>query len=95
VTLVPVPQRQGVARLYPAATADAQGRFRLPAITPGRYRVYGWEEIENTAHWDPDFIRPFESRGESIEVGEGGRTTVSPKRISGAALREALRKAGL
>lgn len=95
VTLVPVPQRTGQARLYPTAMADAQGRFRFPAITPGKYKVYAWEEIENTAHWDPDFIRPFGSRGEPIEVGESGRATVSLKRISAAALRDALRKAGL
>jgi beta-lactamase regulating signal transducer with metallopeptidase domain len=95
VTLIPDPPRPGFARLYSTTNATQQGRFHLPGVTPGKYKVYAWEEIENTAHWDPNFIRPFESRGEFIEVGEGGRATVSLKRISAPAMRDALRKAGL
>jgi hypothetical protein len=94
VTLVPVPPRFGHARLYPSATADQQGHFRFPSVTPGTYKVYAWEEIDDTGHWDPDYIRPFESQGESVELDEGGHGTAAPKRISAAAMQEALRKAG-
>jgi hypothetical protein len=91
VTLVPVPPRPGHASLYPTATADSQGHFSFPSITPGQYKVYAWEEIEPTAHWDPALIKQFESRGESIDVGEGGHATVSLKRSTAAAMRDALR----
>jgi hypothetical protein len=95
VTVVPVPARPGVRRLYPTTKANAQGVFSFPSLAPGAYKVYAWEEIESSAHWDPNFILPFESRGESIEVGESGRATLSLKRISSAAMMEVLRKAGL
>jgi hypothetical protein len=91
VTLVPVPLRPGHASLYPTATADAQGHFSFPSITPGQYKVYAWEEIEPTAHWDPELTKQFESRGESIDVGEGGHATVSLKRSTAAEMRDALR----
>jgi hypothetical protein len=42
-----------------------------------------------------DFIRPFESRGEAVQVDEGGSATVSLKRISSAEMMDTLTKAGL
>jgi hypothetical protein len=63
-------------------------------VTPGKYRVYAWEEIDYSAHWDPDYVKPFASSSERVELGEGGSGTVALKRISAVAMREALRKAG-
>jgi hypothetical protein len=95
LTLVPVPPQPGIRRLYPTVKADDQGAFRFPSVTPGTYKVYGWEDIESSAHWDVDFIRPFESRGEAVQVDEGGSATVSLKRISSAEMMDTLTKAGL
>ena len=95
VTLVPVPPQPGIRRLYPTVKADDQGAFRFPSVTPGTYKVYGWEDIESSAHWDVDFIRPFESRGEAVQVDEGGSATVALKRISSAEMMDTLTKAGL
>jgi len=95
VTLVPVPARPGHGRLYPSTTADQQGKFSFPSVPPGAYKVYAWEDIDSTAHWDPNYVRPFESRGESAEVTEGGHASVSLKLIPAAVMRAALRKAGL
>ena len=95
VTLVPVPARPGHGRLYPSTTADQQGKFSFPSVPPGTYKVYAWEDIDSTAHWDPNYVRPFESRGESAEVTEGGHASVSLKLIPAAVMRAALRKAGL
>ena len=95
VTLVPVPARPGHGRLYPSATADQQGKFSFSSVAPGAYKVYAWEDIDATAHWDPNYVRPFESRGEAAEVSEGGHASVSLKLIPAAVMRAALRKAGL
>ncbi|MGD0500292.1 MAG: M56 family metallopeptidase [Bryobacteraceae bacterium] len=95
VTLVPDRQYPGRATLYPSAKADAQGRFRLQSVTPGDYRVYAWEEIEDTAHWDRQFIRLFPGAGESVHLEEGGSATVTVKRVPAAALHDALRSIGL
>jgi len=95
VTLVPDPPRPAVARLYPTAKTDEQGQFTLSSITPGNYRVYAWEEIGNSAHWNPDYVRPFGGSSERVELDEGATGTVTLKRISKAAMEEALRRAGL
>jgi hypothetical protein len=94
VTLVPVPPSFGHSRLYPSATADQQGHFQFPSVCPGTYKVFAWEEIGDTAHWDPEYIKPFESQGESVQLDEGGHATVKPTKISAPAMQEALRKAG-
>jgi hypothetical protein len=77
--------------MYPTATADESGVFRFAALTPGTYQVYAWEEIEPTAHWDPRFLDLFATRAETVELGESGYATVSLKRITATAEREALR----
>lgn len=94
VTLVPIPPNFGHVRLYPSTTADQQGRFRFSSVTPGAYKVYAWEEIDDTGHWDPDYIRPFESQGERVELDEGGHGSATPKRISAVVMQETLRRAG-
>jgi hypothetical protein len=95
LTLVPVPPRPGIRRLYPTVKADETAAFRFPSVTPGSYKVYAWEDIESSAHWDVDFIRPFESRGEPIQVDEGGSGTVPLKRVSPAEMTDTLIKEGL
>jgi beta-lactamase regulating signal transducer with metallopeptidase domain/protocatechuate 3,4-dioxygenase beta subunit len=95
VTLVPDPPRPAVARLYPTAKTDEQGQFNLSGITPGNYRVYAWEQIGASAHWNQDYVRPFGGSSERVELVEGATGTVTLKRISKAAMEEALRRAGL
>jgi protocatechuate 3,4-dioxygenase beta subunit len=95
VTLVPDPVRPPVARLYPTAKADDQGMFQFQSVTPGTYRVYAWQEIGSTAHWDPDFIRPFTGSSERVDLEEGGSGSVKLTWITAAKMHEALRRAGL
>jgi len=94
VTLVPDPLRPATARLYPTVKADEQGQFQFVSVTPGAYNVYAWEEIGSTAHWDPEYLKPFASSGERVSLDEGGSGTVTLKRIPAAWMREALRSAG-
>ncbi len=95
VTLVPEPQRPGFGWLYPTAKADRQGNFRFRTVAPGVYKVYAWESILDTAHWSPEFIRPFAGQGERIDLKEGDRQTLVMKRISAESMADALRRAGL
>ena len=68
VTLVPVVRKFQQSRLYPRAVADESGAFQIQGITPGRYEVFAWETIEDTAHWDDKFINVFATRGEEVEL---------------------------
>ena len=94
VTLVPDPAGPPNARLFPSIKTDEQGNFRFATVTPGRYRVYAWEEILNGAHWDPEFTKPFLASSERVDVEEGGSSNVTLKRISKQVMVETLRRAG-
>ena len=61
--------------------SDQSGRFTLKGIAPGDYKLFAWEQIEAGAYQDPDFLKPFENRGESINIREGSRETRQLKAI--------------
>jgi protocatechuate 3,4-dioxygenase beta subunit len=80
VTLV----AQGTRRddLFKQAVADANGNFKFPMVPPASYRLYAWEEVDGGAlRYDPDFIKPYESQGQSVQISEGDKQTVTLKRI--------------
>jgi hypothetical protein len=80
VTLV----AQGTRRedLFKQAGTDGNGHFRMTAVAPGSYRLYAWDDVDvNAVRYDPDYIKPFESRGQSVQISEGDNQTVTLKRI--------------
>lgn len=81
VILVPEPSRRDRDSLYMGATTDQYGRFTLRGIPPGEYKLFAWQEIERGAYLDPDFLKPFEDRGEPIRLREGETKTATLKLI--------------
>jgi len=94
ITLVPASRNFGHGRLYPTADADASG-FEVKGIAPGRYEVFAWERIEDTAHWSEDFMRPFLTRGKVVVIEEGETESLDLDIISAQEMEEALMRAGL
>jgi hypothetical protein len=70
VVLVPDSHRMG---LYQTATADQHGNVILHGIPPGHYRLYAWEDVDQGAWFDPEFVKPFESQGQSVNIRENSR----------------------
>ncbi len=72
VALVPDAEHRET-RFYKSQTTDQYGHFDLRGITPGDYRLYSWNEVEEGAWEDPDFMKPFEEKGkgEKVSVQEG------------------------
>jgi hypothetical protein len=80
VALVAEGPRRG--ELFRSATADADGRFTIAGLAPGSYKAYAWEDVDvNAVRYDPDFVRPFESSGVSVQVTEGATASVNPKLV--------------
>jgi hypothetical protein len=77
VALVPEEARRGEFRLYKSKTTDQHGNFELRGIAPGDYKVFSWEEVESEAWQNPEFLKPFEEKGEKITVQDGDRKTVN------------------
>jgi len=85
ITVVMVPQeleRKSQPQFYRTASTDTTGRFTFANLTPGSYRVYAWEVIESGAYMDPDFMRPFENRGEPVQIKESGKEDLQVKMTS-------------
>ncbi|MBM3773573.1 MAG: carboxypeptidase regulatory-like domain-containing protein, partial [Acidobacteria bacterium] len=75
-TVVLAPERREHNRLFKTATTDPRGLFSLRGITPGNYKLFAWEDVEQGAYHDPEFLKPFETAGEKISIQENSRATV-------------------
>jgi protocatechuate 3,4-dioxygenase beta subunit len=81
VTLVPDPPSRGQLRLYKSSSTDQLGHFQLQGIAPGDYKIFAWENIDTNAWTSPEFLQPYETRGESVHVAEGSHSTVNTEVI--------------
>jgi len=77
VVLVPDAPRRNQWSLFKLATADTSGQFSFQGIAPGEYKLFAWPDLEPGAHMDPEFLRPYESKGVVVRVEESGRYTQS------------------
>ncbi|HEV3196284.1 MAG TPA: carboxypeptidase-like regulatory domain-containing protein [Bryobacteraceae bacterium] len=84
VTLIPSdPQR--MKTLAKLAVAAEGGHFSFAALPPGRYKLFAWEDADvDRAMYDLEFRKPFEGKGETVDVAEKQKATVQLKAIPGA-----------
>jgi len=81
VMAVLVPMQRNRADLYRTAITDQNGRFVMIGITPGDYKLFGWNGIERYRFMDPDFISKFESDGIPVHVDESSAQAVQVRMI--------------
>ena len=70
-----LPDLRSRNELYRATTTDASGRFHFDRIPPGDYKLFSWEEVEDGAWYDIDFMMAYESRGTPVHISEGRAET--------------------
>ncbi|HKS73328.1 MAG TPA: carboxypeptidase regulatory-like domain-containing protein [Terriglobales bacterium] len=87
VIVVAVPDGQHAARFdrYGKAITDQHGHFVMSGLTPGDYRVFAFESLEEGAYYDEAFLKPYEARGEKVHLDENGRKTLTLTVIPSAA----------
>jgi hypothetical protein len=71
LSVVLVPQIRRRIELYRTTTTDSNGRFHFDRLPPGDYKVFSWEEVEDGAWYDPEFLRPYENQGALVRIVEG------------------------
>jgi beta-lactamase regulating signal transducer with metallopeptidase domain len=76
VAVIPALQYRGRTDLFKTGTTDATGHFHIPAIAPGDYRVFAWENVERFAWQDPQFLQAYEARGQSVHIAQGKKETI-------------------
>src|SRR6266404_3392784 len=77
VVLVPEPAHRTQYTLFKEQTTDQYGHFEVRGIAPGDYKLFSWEEAESGAWEDPEFLKPFEAKGEKITLQEGDQKTIN------------------
>lgn len=81
VVLVPrEPERRDLQGFYPSAWSNVLGQFRISG-PPGKYQAFAWLGIETMAYLDPDFLKPFESKGVPVETAPGASLNLQLKAI--------------
>lgn len=76
VVLVPEEGRREQRHLYKYQTTDQYGHFDLRGIRPANYKLFSWQEVDANAWESPEFLKPFEEKGEKIELQEGEQKTI-------------------
>jgi len=85
VTLVPAGALSSKSLFKVAATSHG-GHFHMAGIVPGSYRLFAWEDVDpNQVMFDPDFLKPFDSQAQSVEIAEGSQKSVQLTLIKQAA----------
>ncbi len=51
--------------------AATGGYFKLQNLAPGDYTLYAWDDPQEVAWADPDWMRPFTAKGVSVTVTAG------------------------
>src|ERR1700674_132381 len=76
VVMVPDEAHRDQSRLYQKAATDQYGHYLLRGIAPGDYKMFCWDEVEDGAWEDTDFLKAFEDRGQKISFQEGDAKTL-------------------
>lgn len=68
VVLVPEPSLRGRGDRFRTAAADLLGRYSVEGVPPGEYTAFAWEDPDQGAWLDPEFLSRFEKRGERVRL---------------------------
>ena len=78
VVAIPDSQHRRMDR-YQRTIADQHGHFTMHGIIPGEYTVLAWDDVEDGAYYDPEFLKRYEDFAEAVHVAENGRQSISVK----------------
>jgi hypothetical protein len=68
--------------LFESVITDQNGKFSISGITPGEYKIFSWDSVEeadwyNADWYDPEWLKPYETKGESVHLEEGDNRSVN------------------
>jgi hypothetical protein len=77
IALVPEASKREHYWLFRTGTADQNGSFTIGSIVPGHYTAYAFSsDVEEGSWHSPDFLQPFDGKGASVKLSEGGKDSV-------------------
>jgi hypothetical protein len=85
VTMVSVPRDPGSRTIRTMMTGtDRNGRFTIPVIAPGTYRVFAWEDLESAQRYDADNLAQYQNQSVTVTVKENESAQVTLRQIPAA-----------
>lgn len=90
ILLAPFGALHNFARFFYNVVADANGKFKLEGIAPGKYKIFALEKMAAVNFRTPEAAEQLDSLGTEIDLVEGATTQVRPKLIPMERAREAL-----
>jgi hypothetical protein len=81
ITLIPAGANSTLPGRLKIVNADEDGKFVFPVVAPGEYKLFAWLDADLGAPQDPEFRKPYESRGVTVKVEPNGRSSVELKVI--------------
>jgi hypothetical protein len=76
ITLIPEIGRRENIDLYRRTMSDEAGRFRVPNVGPGNYKVFAWREDPSGAQVNAAFMAQYEQRGIAVTVESRGANII-------------------
>jgi hypothetical protein len=79
VTVVLMPrekERKDQNYFYSTTTSDQYGNFNFSRVTPGDYDVYAFEDVQYGQWFDPEFMKQYQGKGETLTAKEAVPVTV-------------------
>jgi protocatechuate 3,4-dioxygenase beta subunit len=79
VTVVLMPrekERQDQSYFYSSTNTDQYGNFTFGRVTPGDYVAYAWEDVQTGQWYDPDFMKEYLGKGQTLTAQENNPVTV-------------------
>jgi hypothetical protein len=83
VVLIPDPPHRGVVESYKSTITDQNGKFSMTGVTPGDYKVFSWDSVDESEEqygddwFDPKWLKPYETKGESVHLEESDKKSVN------------------
>ncbi len=84
VLLAPQGENAAVLAFYAVTGVDNKGGFHFRGRTPGVYKVYAFDEMDQGAWMDPNFLTPFAEQATDVELREGPNPDVNVRVIHNA-----------
>ena len=77
IALVPNPPRPDIPDLYKLVHSDQSGQYSIAGIAPGKYQLFAIEGVDSEAYLNADFIQSIGNYGETVDIMENSRVTLT------------------
>ncbi len=67
---------------FKMAPTDQNGSYTVKGVPPGEYRLYAFDNVESGSCQDPDWLKPYESKGERVTLRDNDKQTTQLKLIA-------------